>query len=141
MNTHHLKDGTVNFLPNRLNRQPTIVRGLTANELWTSVAITGAIGLVLGIIFAVVTGQIGMAPTTVLITIALGVFVGGGILRRQKRGRPETWIYRQIQWQWQCRFPVLGALIGGQVLIQRSGNWEVKRIRLFHLPYRNHKKR
>jgi len=105
-----LEDGTVNFLPHRLNRQPIVVRGLTADELWITVGVTAAIGLGLGIIVALLTGQIGMAPTTVLVCIAAGVFVGGSIIRRKKRGRPETWMYRQIQWRIQCRCPALGRL-------------------------------
>lgn len=32
-----LDDGTLRFLPNRLNRQPVIVLGLTADEMWLSV--------------------------------------------------------------------------------------------------------
>lgn len=60
------EDGTVIFLPNRLNCQPVVVRGLTADELWISVGVTGATGLVLGIGLAVLTGQIGMVPTMML---------------------------------------------------------------------------
>lgn len=125
-----LEDGTVNFLPNRLNRQPVIVRGLTADELWLTVAITGLLGLGLGIMAALLTGQIGMAPTTVLVSIAAGVFVGGSLLRRKKRGRPDTWLYRQMQWQIKQRMPMLEKLTGAKTLITLTGSWEVKRERL-----------
>jgi conjugative transfer region protein (TIGR03750 family) len=125
-----LEDGTVNFLPNRLNRQPVIVRGLTADELWLTVAITGLLGLGLGIVVALLTGQIGMAPTTVLVSIAAGVFIGGSLLRRKKRGRPDTWLYRQMQWQLKQRMPMLGKLTGGQTLITLTSSWEVKREQL-----------
>lgn len=128
MKDFQLKDGTVNFLPNRLNHQPVIVRGLTADELWITVGITGVAGLFLGIAIALMTGQIGMAPTTVLVSITLGIFVGGGMLRRKKRGRPDTWLYRQIQWLITCHYPTLGAFIGGAGLINRSDWWEVKRL-------------
>lgn len=127
MKDYLLADGTVNFLPNRLNRQPIVVRGLTADELWISVGITGAIGLVIGIFVASITKQIGMAPTIVLISIALGIFVGGGFLRRKKRGRPDTWLYRQMQWNITCKYPTIGGLLGGNELINRSGWWEIKR--------------
>lgn len=125
-----LEDGTVKFLPNRLNRQPIIVRGLTADELWITVGITGVMGLLLGIGVALATGQIGMAPTTVLICITLGLFAGGGMLRRKKRGRPDTWLYRQIQWKLACSYPTLGRLLGGRELINRSGWWEIRRTSL-----------
>ena len=39
------RDGTVTFLPHRLNRQPVIVRGLTADELWITVGLSGTGGL------------------------------------------------------------------------------------------------
>ena len=123
-----LPDGTVNFLPHRLNRQPVVVRGLTADELWITVGITGVAGLLAGIPLGVMTGQIGMVPTAILISICLGIFVGGSILRRQKRGRPETWLYRQIQWQIRVRYPLLSNMLGGSHLITRSGRWTTHRI-------------
>lgn len=118
-----LADGTVNFLPHRLNRQPVVVRGLTADELWITTGVSGAVGLLAGLALAVITGQIGMAPTAILICIALGIFVGGGILRRQKRGRPDTWLYRYIQWFLRVHYPLLSELLGGSRLITRCGYW------------------
>lgn len=35
---------TLTFLPHRLNRQPVVVRGLTADELWTCTGISAALG-------------------------------------------------------------------------------------------------
>lgn len=128
----YLDDGTVNFLPNRLNRQPIVVRGLTTNELWITIFVTSVIGLGLGIVAALITGKIGAAPTTILITVALGIFVGGSIIRRKKRGRPETWMYRQIQWQIQQNYPIFGNLIGWGYLLNYSGHWEIKRPLLLH---------
>lgn len=127
MKDYFLEDATVNFLPNRLNRQPIVVRGLTADELWFTVGVTGVIGLLIGIAVATVTRQIGMAPTVVLISITVGIFVGGGYLRRKKRGRPETWLYRYLQWTISCKYPSLGSFFGGNELIMRSGWWEIKR--------------
>ena len=124
-----LPDGTVNFLPHRLNRQPVVVRGLTADELWITTGISGAAGLLAGIALAVMTGQVGMAPTSILICVALGIFVGGGILRRQKRGRPDTWLYRQIQWFLRVHYPLLSDLLGGSHLIVRCGHWTTRRTR------------
>ncbi|WP_339803202.1 TIGR03750 family conjugal transfer protein [Saezia sanguinis] len=122
-----MPDGTVNFLPHRLNRQPSVVRGLTADELWITAGITGIAGLIVGIPLAMLIGQIAIAPTMVMIAVALGVLVGGTILRRQKRGRPDTWLYRQIQWQTRLRYPLLCAVFGGNDLIGRSGYWSIRR--------------
>lgn len=139
MKDFQLEDGTINFLPNRLNHQPIVVRGLTADELWITVGITGVAGLFIGIAVALFTGQIGMAPTTVLVSIAIGIFAGGGMLRRKKRGRPDTWLYRQIQWTAAYHYPTIGALLGGANLIRRSGWWEVKRYQKRDIPSKKRK--
>ena len=38
---HIRADGTVAFLPHRLNRHPVVVRGLTADELWICCGLSG----------------------------------------------------------------------------------------------------
>ena len=131
MNTNlkKLPDGTVNFLPHRLNRQPVVVRGLTADELWISSGIGGLAGLLVGIPLTVMTGQVGMAPTSIFIAICLSIFVGGGILRRHKRGRPDTYLYRQLQWQIRVRYPVISDMLGGSHLITRTGRWTTRRFK------------
>ncbi|MBY4674368.1 TIGR03750 family conjugal transfer protein [Burkholderia multivorans] len=125
--TESLQDGLVAFLPHRLNRQPVVVRGLTADELWICAGLSAAAGLALGLPLAWITRSIAMVPTLIVAAIALGVFAGGGFLRRQKRGRPDTWLYRQIQWRLALRYPALAALMGGRSLITRSGFWSTRR--------------
>ncbi|HHT8996813.1 TPA: TIGR03750 family conjugal transfer protein [Burkholderia cenocepacia] len=122
-----LQDALVTFLPHRLNRQPVVVRGLTADELWICAGLSAAAGLALGLPLAWLTRSIAMVPTLIVASIALGVFAGGGFLRRQKRGRPETWLYRQLQWRLALRYPALGRLLGGRTLITRSGYWTTRR--------------
>jgi conjugative transfer region protein (TIGR03750 family) len=55
-------DGTVTFLPHRLNRQPVIVRGLTADELWITVGLSGLAGFILGVPLAWLTRSIVSDP-------------------------------------------------------------------------------
>jgi conjugative transfer region protein (TIGR03750 family) len=117
----------VHFLPHRLNRQPVVVRGLTADELWICAGLSGAAGVALGILLAWTTRGIAMIPTCVVAAIALGVFAGGGFLRRQKRGRPETWLYRQMQWHLALYHPLLAGGLGDGGLITRSGRWTTRR--------------
>lgn len=121
------REVTVTFLPHRLNRQPVIVRGLTANELWITVGVSATGGLILGIVIAFLTRSVPMVPTLIAACVALGVFVGGGVLRRHKRGRPDTWIYRHLQWRLIQRVPTIGHYLGAGDLITRSGYWTTHR--------------
>jgi len=121
------RDALVTFLPHRLNRQPVVVRGLTADELWICAGLSAAVGLVLGLLLAGMVSSIAMVPTMIVAGIALGVFVGGGFLRKQKRGRPDTWLYRHLQWRLALRYPALAAHLGGRRLITRSGWWTMRR--------------
>lgn len=124
-----LDDGTLRFLPNRLNRQPIIVLGLTADEMWLSVVLSLVVGLGVGITIAAVTRSLAMVPTVMFASVALGLFLGGKALRRLKRGRPQTWLYRQMQWHVRVRFPALAAWTGGNELVSRSGYWTTRRSR------------
>lgn len=121
------RETTVMFLPHRLNRQPVIVRGLTADELWITVGLSAACGLGLGIVLAIVFGSFPLAPTMAVLFVAIGLVAGGGLLRRLKRGRPDTWLYRQMQWRCAQRLPAARAYVGGNDLITRSGVWSTRR--------------
>lgn len=121
------RDSTITFLPHRLNRQPVIVRGLTADELWIAVGLSAAVGTLLGIALAVLTRRIATAPTVIVLAVTLGVSAGGTILRRYKRGRPDTWLPRQIEWWLARRIPALARTLGAGDLITRSGAWSTHR--------------
>ena len=123
----HLPDGTLRFLPTRLNRQPVIVIGLTADEMWITVACTGFTGFGLGITAAVLFQSIALVPTMMMLCIGIGLFIGGRVLRRHKRGKPDTWLYRKMQWSIAIRWPVLTAWTGGADLVTRSGRWSTHR--------------
>lgn len=120
-------DGTVVFLPHRLNRHPVVVRGLTADELWVCVGLSAGVGFALGIPLAIAFSTPAMLPTIIVLAVAIGVFAAGGALRRLKRGRPDTWLYRQLQWRLSTRHPALTSLIGGNNLVTRSGYWTTHR--------------
>ncbi|MBN0273706.1 TIGR03750 family conjugal transfer protein, partial [Pseudomonas aeruginosa] len=93
----------------------------TADELWISCGLSGAAGLLVGAPLSWVFRTIALAPTFVVLGVAFGVFIGGGILRRLKRGRPDTWLYRQLQWRIATRYPLVAGWVGGHGLISRSG--------------------
>lgn len=122
-----LPDGTLRFLPNRLNRQPVIVLGMTADELWLSVGLSLVLGLVLGIALAFTVQSIAMVPTVMVAAVAAGVFFGGKFLRRLKRGKPQTWLYREMLWQSARRWPLLRQWSGCADLITYTGLWSTRR--------------
>ncbi|HCF1525300.1 TIGR03750 family conjugal transfer protein [Pseudomonas aeruginosa] len=122
-----LIDGTVAFLPHRLNRHPVVVRGLTANELWVCAGTSGTVGLAAGIPLAVMFSTIAIVPTAIVLAVTAGIFVGGGALRRLKRGRPDVWLYRQMQWRIALKLPLLASFVGGHQLVTRSGYWTTRR--------------
>lgn len=128
-------DGLVTFLPHRLNRHPVVVRGLTADELWVCAGLSAVAGFLAGLLLAWLTHSIAMVPTLIVVGIGIGVFAGGGLLRRQKRGRPDAWLYRQLEWRLALRFPALAADLGrrkgGPQLITRSGCWTTRRQRSY----------
>jgi len=121
------RDGTVTFLPHHLNRQPVVVRGLTADELWVCAGLSASVGTALGIPLAWMTSTLAMLPTLIVAAVAVGVFAGGGALRRHKRGRPDTWLYRQLQWRIALRHPTFAPFVGGKSLVTRSGYWTARR--------------
>lgn len=103
-----------------------VVRGLTADELWICAGLSAFAGFTLGLPLALLARNVALIPTFIVAGIALGVFVGGGFLRRQKRGRPETWLYRQLQWRLARHCPALAVHFGGGLII-RSGFWTTRR--------------
>ena len=48
-----LPDGTLTFLPERLNRDPAVLRGLTNDEMWVALIVGAVLGVVLGAPLAV----------------------------------------------------------------------------------------
>ena len=120
-------DGTVAFLPHRLNHHPVVVRGLTANELWVCAGLSSGLGLAAGIPLAIALSTVAIIPTAMVLAVAGGVFIGGGAVRRIKRGRPEVWLYRHLQWWLATHLPLLAPFVGGHSLVTRSGYWTTRR--------------
>ncbi|MGS1398964.1 TIGR03750 family conjugal transfer protein [Pseudomonas aeruginosa] len=120
---HLFQDGTLSFLPTRLNRQPVVIGGLTADEMWITVFTCGAVGFVLGIPAALVAGNAACIPLGALLVGALGLGIGSRVLRRMKRGGGLT-PGSTARWSWpSLRFPVFG----NRRLVTRSGAWTSRR--------------
>lgn len=131
MNANLSADDQVLFLPHRLNRQPVVVRGLTADELWVCCGLSAAIGLLLSVPLVWFTATLAVLPTGVVAAVAVGIFLGGSALRRHKRGRPDTWLHRQLQWRLAVALarhcPWLSPDGFSQGLVIRSGYWSTRR--------------
>ncbi len=121
--TTYLKDGTLDFLPHNLNRQPIVMGGLTADEMWGTVGACGGGGVILGIPVSFFFGNPSLFIACALVGGALGLTVASRILRKMKRGRPDTWFYRQFQFYMAQHLPFLG----GFQLVTRDGAWTCRR--------------
>ena len=119
-----LADGTLVFLPERLNRDPAVLRGLTNDEMWVVLGVGALIGLVLGAPLAIAAASIAVVPTGMIAGMTVVLFAGGTLMRRAKRARPETWLYRKLEWVLASRWR-----LGRGSLILHSGAWTVRRSR------------
>jgi len=117
-------EGTLVFVPERLNRDPIVVRGLTSNEVLLAAFVGAVLGIPIGLVLWLVTGEIALLPTCLfLVGPFITLFFGGAALRRLKRGKPDTWVYRLLHFRLQQRF----GLSFAAKLMTRSGYWTIRR--------------
>lgn len=88
----------IDFLPNRLNRQPVIYRGMTNTEIFTLAGIGILIGCGFGILTAILFSEWVLIPTFMLILPLLTILFGGKAIAKRKRGKPDTWLPRYLEW-------------------------------------------
>ncbi|EPC8060012.1 TIGR03750 family conjugal transfer protein [Yersinia enterocolitica] len=112
---------TIPFLPERLNREPAVFRGLTVSELFIALLSGLAIGALTGIIPALLWHNWSIIPGCALPGGALAILCGGRWLARLKRGRPESWLYRALELKL-ARFG-----IGAQRFVLLDGVWAIRR--------------
>src|SRR5476649_1645128 len=112
---------TIEFLPDRLNREPAVFRGLTTSELFISFLAGFIGGALLGIVPAAALSSWALIPTGALIFSALTILISGKYFARLKRGRPDTWLYRATG-AWFARHGV-----GNSRLVQTDGVWTIRR--------------
>lgn len=86
---------TIEFMPDRLNAEPTVFRGFTTPEMFTAAGAGVVAGLVLSLPFTALAGWV-VIPTGALVMPLLVVFFSGKYLVRIKRGKPENFIYRAL---------------------------------------------
>ena len=112
---------TIELLPDRLNREPTVYRGLTTSELLLAVLSGLIAGLIAGSVLAILAGSWPVIPTAMLLSAAFSVQAGGRWLARLRRGRPDCWLYQMLAAQL-ARYG-----LGEQRLVQHSAVWVIRR--------------
>lgn len=123
---------TIQFIPTRLNATPVVFRGMTGKEVVLCTAIGLLSFLPVGLIGWAIVGMGAMVPTCMFLGAALFLWFGGTLMRRLRRGRPTSWIYRRLQWQLKkAGFPFVP---GGYELIQTSMRWRIRRDGVRHRP-------
>lgn len=90
---------TIQFLPDRLNREPIVFRGLTITEIFISIGIGFGFGLIIGTILAILFGKWVFIPSGGFLFIFVAVGLAGRMFSRLKRGKPDTWLTRYIDFK------------------------------------------
>lgn len=116
MSKEHVE--TINFIPERLNKLPVVYRGMTIVELGIVVAIGFIIGFVIGVVIMLFVGEWVWIPTAIAPLLFLSVRFGGFYLSRLKRGKPDNWLARFIEFK----------LRPGK-FITAAQTWSIKRTR------------
>ncbi|PXF30431.1 hypothetical protein WH50_15290 [Pokkaliibacter plantistimulans] len=95
------KNEDARYLPERLNREPTVIRGLTNNELLLVIGSGVVVGLVLGVLIVVLLlpGQLPAIPTSMALCGYLALRFGSDRLAAAKRNKPGAWFYRMLEWR------------------------------------------
>ena len=96
----------VTFLPHRLNRQPVVVRGLTADELWITANLSAAAGFALGVPLILLTHSIAMVSDADRRRHRrLASSLAAASCARRSADQPDTWLYRELQWRLALAIP------------------------------------
>lgn len=92
-------DETIPFTSGRLNRKPAVVRGMTMVELMLVIAISAGCGAVFGI-FLTICGIGWYIIFVMTLGFAIvGVKFGGSYISSVKRGKPETYFERLVDYR------------------------------------------
>lgn len=116
--------GTIEWVPKRLNTAPVVFRGMTGREVGMMTALGLAIFSPLGVLAAIVFGKIAIVPTVAFAGAGITLYFGGTIMRRLRRGRPTSLLYRQLQFSLARKVRIQ---LAGENLITHSTRYSIKR--------------
>ncbi|EDP9846220.1 TIGR03750 family conjugal transfer protein [Salmonella enterica subsp. enterica serovar Arechavaleta] len=112
---------TIPFLPDRLNREPVVWRGLTTSELFLVLALGLGVGCAFGIVLALITHYWPLIPRFSAGRCGVVHSGCGRVLARAKRGKPDSWLPQAIL-AWLEHHHIRDAQ-----LVQHSTLWVVRR--------------
>lgn len=113
---------TIEFMPDRLNAEPVVFRGFTTSELGITTLLSVLGGLIIAIPIIPFLGWVAL-PTVSLLMPLITIILGGRLLARFKRGKPENYLYRSIEWF------LSSCGVGSNRLICRSQVLSLRRLR------------
>lgn len=118
-------DGTVLFIPIRLDKDPSVFRGMTSDEMFVVAGAGAVLGVFIGLFLMVIFSEAMLLIASILlIGPGIALISGGGLIRRLKRGKPNSWLYRRAQFYLATRGVPVGQ---ARSLILRSGPWSITR--------------
>lgn len=117
MKKEGLSTETISFIPERLNRRPAVFRGMTFSELVLMISSGAGAGACLGAVITLLFPIDWYAiPMGMLAIGYLATRFGGAYISRLKRGKPDTWLDRFVEFKTHpSRF------------ITQSTHWSIKR--------------
>lgn len=91
---------TISFIPEYINRKPSVHRGMTLAELALVISSGAIVGGIIGFSMMLLTG-LGwyLIPAGMGLLGWLSTRFGGSIISRLKRGKPESWLDRYIEFK------------------------------------------
>lgn len=119
---HHKPNASISFLPERVNRRPSVYKGMTFAEIILVILTGVGVGTILGI-FVMLLFRIDWyaIPMGMFICGWSSTRIGGVYISRLKRGKPETWFDRYIELK---KSP-------SQFITQHQ-HWSIRRSKNFH---------
>lgn len=87
----------VEFLPDRLNGEPVVFRGLTTSEMFLLLKLGAVLWFPVGIVICAFFG-IALIGVGVGAVLTLGtIVIGGNVMQRKKRGKPDNYHVRHLK--------------------------------------------
>lgn len=122
---------TITFLPDRLNAEPVVFKGFTTPELFATAFFGFLSGLLVAMPLVFFLGWLAL-PTISLLMPLLVIILGGKLMARFKRGKPENYLYRRLDlWLSQQG-------MGHARWIHHSQRWALRRSRQVIRPQEAH---